>query len=114
MNNQTLEAMPDFQYYDFEDHFFSNYYIFCTLFCQGVTYLAFSLCHFVGYRRWSFLGSFWLGKLQKGQMPNRCGRKACQLHIVTPYFLFNFKNAKFETNKGSVVSTNGNEMYERF
>ena len=79
MNNQTLEAMPDFQYYDSENHFFANYYIFCTLFCQGVPYLAYSLCHFVGYRRWSFFGSFWLGKLQKKAKSDMV-ESPCQFH----------------------------------
>ena len=44
--NQTkMEEMPEFEYYDFENYFFRNYYIYCTLFCQGVTYIAFCCAH---------------------------------------------------------------------
>ena len=56
----VFEDMPEFQYYDFENHFFANYYIYMTLFCQGVTYIGFSSTLFTNYRKWNILGSFWL------------------------------------------------------
>ena len=56
--------MPEFEYYDFENHFFGNYYIYCTLVSQGVTYIAYCTTQFVDYRKWNILGSFWLGKVE--------------------------------------------------
>ena len=48
--------MPTFEYYEFENHFFGNYYIYSTLFCQGVTFFVYSSSALAGYRKQNLLG----------------------------------------------------------
>ena len=57
--NQTeFDDMPTFEFYELENHFFANYYIYATLFCQGSVYMAYCLASLTDYRKWNILGSY--------------------------------------------------------
>ena len=34
-NGNNTEGMPDFEYYEFENHLLYNYYVYMTIFSQG-------------------------------------------------------------------------------
>ena len=53
--------MPEFNYYDFENHMLINYYPFMTLCCQGGAFVCGVLYSFTNYRAWNFLGTAMAG-----------------------------------------------------
>ena len=53
--------MPEFEYYDFENHLLINYYPFMTLFCQGGAFITGVLYSFTPYRVWNIWGTMMAG-----------------------------------------------------
>ena len=53
--------MPEFEYYDIENHLLINYYPYMTLCCQGGAFVVGVLYSFTNYRVWNFLGTVMAG-----------------------------------------------------
>ena len=49
--------MPDFEYYELENHISINYYPYLTLFCQGGAFITGVLYSYTNYRFWNILGT---------------------------------------------------------
>ena len=50
VKNDTVENMPEFEYYDFENWILCYYYPYMTLGCQGGAYITGVLYSFTHYR----------------------------------------------------------------
>ena len=55
-NPNTTEEMPVFEYYDFENYVLRNYYIYMTIFAQGLSFWWCVAYHFIPYRWWNLCG----------------------------------------------------------
>ena len=54
----TEDEIPKFEYYDLENHFFINYYIYMTASIQTTAFFLFASFHWIDYRMWNLVGNF--------------------------------------------------------
>ena len=52
-SDSNLTEIPDFEYYDLENHIFCNYYLYMTSFSQGTALILAVACNFTreGFKR---------------------------------------------------------------
>ena len=60
-NNGSDDEKPDFEYYDFENYFFTSVYPYMIIFLQGTAIVCSILFTFTDYRQRSEIGEYFLG-----------------------------------------------------